>query len=193
MRPESFSIDAFAPSSVSVSTKAKPRGRPVSRSRATRTLRSWMPSPVNASRSSCSVTLYERLPMKSRVPISVMPAVVPDVSFRGTLRGRPIHLVSELFAGLESRHTAGLDLNRGAGLRIAPGACGRLADGEGAEAAEIDPLAPRESIGNCIDQRVDSGFDLGAGQVLLLRDDVDEISLLHEVGFLLGVGASWAK
>ena len=53
----------------SVSTKANPRGRPVSRSSATRTLRSSIPSPVNASRSSCSVTLYERLPMKSRVPI----------------------------------------------------------------------------------------------------------------------------
>ena len=68
-RPDSFSMDAFAPSSVIVSTKAKPRGRPVSRSRATRTLRSSMPSPVKASRSSCSVTAYERLPMKSRVPI----------------------------------------------------------------------------------------------------------------------------
>src|SRR4029079_4944339 len=131
-----------------------------------------MPSPVNASRSSCSVTLYERLPMKSRVPISVMPAVVPDVSFRWTLRGRAIHPVSELFAGLERRHTARLNLNRGAGLGIATGTRGRLAHREGAEAAEIDPLAARQRIGYCIDQRVDSGLHLGAGQVLLLRDDV---------------------
>ena len=71
-RPDSFSIDALAPSSVMVSTNAKPRGRPVSRSSATRTLRSSMPSPVNASRSSCSVTAYERLPMKSRVPIRLL-------------------------------------------------------------------------------------------------------------------------
>ena len=55
-----------------------------------------------------------------------MPAVVPDVSFRWTLRGRAIHPVSELFAGFERRHTASLDLNRGAGLGIATGARGRL-------------------------------------------------------------------
>ena len=44
MRPEIFSMDAFAPSSVIVSTNANPRGRPVSRSRATRTLRTSIPN-----------------------------------------------------------------------------------------------------------------------------------------------------
>src|SRR4029079_19344489 len=140
---------------VMVSTKAKPRGRPVSRSSATRTLRSSMPSPVNASRSSCSVTAYERLPMKSRVPIrpsvflllgAVTGAVLPRRSRRAV-----VDPVLQLLACFEDGNAAGLDLNLGARLGVAALAGSGFTDGEGAESAQVDTLAFRETFRDGLD------------------------------------------
>src|SRR4029077_20058605 len=58
---------------------------------------------------------------------------------------------------------------------------------ERAEATQIDPLALGEPIRDGFDQRVDRDLYLLSRQVLLLRDDVDQISLLHGLGVLLGV------
>src|SRR5215467_2687048 len=69
-RPVSEEIAPFASSSLPISTKAKPRGRPVSRSITIFTSTTLRPPSAKTSRSSPSVTLYDRFPTYSLVPIS---------------------------------------------------------------------------------------------------------------------------
>src|SRR5678815_4713655 len=98
-----------------------------------------------------------------------------------------VDLVSQLLAGLEGRDTAGLDLDLGAGLGVAALAGGGFANGERTEATEVDSLALGEPLRDRFDQCIDRDLNLLSGQVLLLRDDVDQISLLHGLGVLLGL------
>src|SRR4029077_2910476 len=56
--------------SLPISTKANPRGRPVSRSITTFTSTTFLPPSAKTSRSSGSVTLYDKFPTYSLVPIS---------------------------------------------------------------------------------------------------------------------------
>src|SRR6478609_2863635 len=69
-RPLSVWIACEASSSLPISTKANPRGRPVSRSITTFTSTTFLPPSAKTSRSSGSVTLYDKLPTYSLVPIS---------------------------------------------------------------------------------------------------------------------------
>src|SRR5215471_2427176 len=85
--------------------------------------------------------------------------------------GAAVDLVPQLFAGLERGHAASRDLDGGARLRVTSRAGRRLADGERAEAAQIDPLALRQTIGDGIDERVDRQLHLLSLEVLLLRHD----------------------
>src|SRR6476660_8749106 len=105
------------------------------------------------------------------------------------LRGGAIHPVPELLPGFERWYAAGFDLDRRPGLWIAARARGRLADGKRAEATQVDTLAFRQAFRYGLDECVDGDLHLLPRQILLLSDDVDQISLLHELGFLL-VGIS---
>ena len=52
-------------------------------------------------------------------------------------------------------------------------------------ASKVDALTFGETVSDGFDERVDRGLDLRAGKSLLLRDHVNQISLLHEFRFLL--------
>src|SRR6185436_1652976 len=68
--PDSEEIAPVASSSLPISTKANPRGRPVSRSITIFTSTTFRPPSAKTSRNSPSVTLYDKLPTYSLVPIS---------------------------------------------------------------------------------------------------------------------------
>src|SRR5688572_13955233 len=96
-----------------------------------------------------------------------------------------IHPVPELLPGFERWYATGFDLDRCPGLRIAPCARGRVADGKCAEATQVDTLAFSQAFRYGLDECVDGDLHLLPRQILLLSDDVDQISLLHELGSLL--------
>src|SRR6185503_3061544 len=75
-RPFSWSMACLASCSLPISTNAKPRGRPVSRS-ITILVSATVPHWLNTSRSSSSVVLNERLPTYRRLPIVILPVSNP--------------------------------------------------------------------------------------------------------------------
>jgi hypothetical protein len=106
---------------------------------------------------------------------------------RRKLRRAAVDLVLQLLARPEGRDTTGLDLDLGTGLGVAALAGSRLTNRERAESAQVDSFAFGETFGDRLDERVDRDLDLLSGQVLLLRNDVDQISLLHGLRILLGL------
>jgi hypothetical protein len=103
------------------------------------------------------------------------------------LRGGAVDPIPQLLAGLECGHLARRDLDRRAGLRVSPRTRGGFAHREGAEATQIDPLALGKSFGDGLNQRIDGGLYLRSRQAFLLRNDIDQISLLPALRFLLCV------
>src|SRR4029453_17914200 len=57
--------------------------------------------------------------------------------------GWAVQTLAHFLAGLEKRHRFLLNRDMGAGARIAPHAGGTILDREGAEAAQLDPVAAR--------------------------------------------------
>src|SRR5882724_2260518 len=88
-----------ASSSLPISTKANPRGRPVSRSITTFTSTTFFPPSAKTSRSSGSVTLYDKLPTYSLVPISF--SFVHSLGFATRASGS--NFQSNLHAGEHTR------------------------------------------------------------------------------------------
>jgi hypothetical protein len=91
----------------------------------------------------------------------------------------------ELFAGLEADCLAGDDADFGSGAGIAADAGFAGLDGEDAEAAELDAVAGDHALLHAIEDGVDGGFGLGAGETSTFDNSEDEILFNHAIDLLL--------
>jgi hypothetical protein len=73
--------------------------------------------------------------------------------------------LAHFLARLEIGHALGVDVDRFAGARVAPDAGIALARRESAEAAQLDPAALGQLVGDRIEDRADHIFDLTLGEV----------------------------
>jgi len=73
---------------------------------------------------------------------------------------RLVQPVAQLLAGLEKRDVLLGDLDAVAGARVATDAGIAALDREGAEAAQLDPVATRQSRGDLVEDRGDDDLDV---------------------------------
>src|SRR5215467_10570502 len=94
-----------------------------------------------------------------------------------TSGARAIEPLAHFLAGLEERHRLLLDRDVGAGARVAAGPRRAVLDGEGAEAAQLDPIAARHGRDDLTENGVDDIFHVALVEMRVLRRDA-----LHELG-----------
>src|SRR5438477_11103939 len=86
-----------------------------------------------------------------------MPGVGTGPSVRA---GRQVQAIAQLLAGLEKRHMLFGDLDAVAGARIAAHPGIAALDREGAETAQLDPVAARQRRGDLVKDRSDDNLDV---------------------------------
>src|SRR5262249_16644306 len=94
-----------------------------------------------------------------------------------SLAGRAIESLAHFLAGLEERHGFLLHRDMRARTRITPGAGRAVLDREGAEAAQLDPVATRHRSDNLAENGVDDVLHVTLIKMRVLRRDA-----LHELG-----------
>src|SRR6185437_14922393 len=87
----------------------------------------------------------------------------------GSLGRGPIEALPHFLAGLEERRQLLGDRNLVAGARIAAGAGLALLGREGAEAAQLDALAPGERVGDLAENGVDDSLDVTLIEIRIAR------------------------
>src|SRR4029453_56288 len=97
--------------------------------------------------------------------------------------GRPrlaVDAQAELLATLEERDALREHGDERPGLRVAPLACLALLHDEAAEAADLDPLATDQRLGQAVEDLVDDQLGIAPGEPREeLHHLVDEIALRH--------------
>src|SRR5687767_10469357 len=97
----------------------------------------------------------------------------------GALGDAAVHPLLELLADLEEGQALLVDGDGHAGLRVAA-LVGLVApDLEAAEAADLDPLAPAQSLLQALEDGVHEQLGLPLGQLLVLAQPLDEVRLRH--------------
>ena len=100
----------------------------------------------------------------------------PPCAARATLTGfwrrRRVEAHAHLLAGLEHRDHLLVDRDGLAGARVAAGARVPLLDREGAEAAQLDPVAAGQRVGDGVEDRVDDVLDVPLVQMRVLLGDL---------------------
>src|ERR1700684_544951 len=95
--------------------------------------------------------------------------------------------VTQLFGGLEERHSLGRNINLGAGLGVASGAGVALAGAKTSEAANLNLVASLQSSNDGFEESIDDDLPVAAGEVAQGGDFVDQVSFSHRwVPFVLG-------
>ena len=84
-------------------------------------------------------------------------------------RSATVEPLAHFLAGLEERHRFLVDRHVRAGARIAPGAGRPVLDREGAEAAQLDPVAARHRGDDLIEDGVDDVLDVALIEMRVLR------------------------
>src|SRR4051812_26518881 len=98
----------------------------------------------------------------------------------GQRRSSDVEPVPHFLAGLEIGDALGLDVDRFAGPRITADAAVAGARGEGAEAAQFNPAAFGQSLGNGIEYARDDLLDLARGKPgLILMHQSDKLGPDH--------------
>src|SRR4051794_7019497 len=104
---------------------------------------------------------------------------VPGVGIGPSVRaGRQVQAIAQLLAGLEKRHMLFGDLDAVAGARIAAHPGIAALDREGAETAQLDPVAAGQGGGDLVKDRGDDDLD-----VTLIEVRICLGKPLHELRF----------
>src|SRR5579862_9598883 len=91
-----------------------------------------------------------------------------------------INFDSEFLARPEEWDLLGIDADQLSGLGIASLARATLLDRETAEAADFDPLAPRQRVGHRVEHRIDDGLRLAMSKLAAARQQLfDDFPLGH--------------
>src|ERR1700679_370829 len=98
--------------------------------------------------------------------------------------------VTQLFGGLEERHSLGRNIDLGAGLRVASSAGVALAGAKPSEAANLNLVASLQSSDDSFEESIDDDLTIAAGEVAQGGDFIYEVSFGHIKGsFRAGEGA----
>src|SRR6516162_3546259 len=89
-----------------------------------------------------------------------------------------VQSLAHFLARLKERDTFLIDRNMRARPRIAPGACRAVLDRKRAEAAQLDPVAPRQRSNNLIEDRIHDILDIPLIEVRVMLGDT-----LNQFGF----------
>src|SRR5665213_316007 len=100
---------------------------------------------------------------------------------RARARSRPlVEPLAQLFAGLEEGDVLFADLDALAGARIAAQPRAAALDREGAKAAELDPVAPRQRRRDLVEHGGNDAFDVTLVEVrIALSQALDELGFRH--------------
>ena len=94
-----------------------------------------------------------------------------------------LHGILELLAGGEGRHPLGGDGDLLAGLGVEPLPCGAAAGFKRAKTQQRHLLLLHDGVDDGLDDRIDDAGDVGACQIGLGGNNLDEISFVHEIGW----------